>query len=58
LAQNITLVDSDPYYKGWLYQVRGGPDPASVDVHGYMAVLDATIDKMLQSRYFKGDSNA
>src|SRR3989442_3128172 len=58
LTQNITLVDSDPYYKGWLYQVRGAPDPASVDVYGYMAVLDATIDKMLQSRYFKGDSNA
>ena len=58
LTQNITLIDSDPYYKGWLYQVRGVPDPACVDVHGYMAALDATIDKMLQSRYYKGDSDA
>jgi hypothetical protein len=34
------------------------PDKAAVDVHGYMAALDATIDKMLQSRYYKGDSDA
>ena len=58
LARDITLVDTDPYEKGWLYRVRGAPDRASVDVHGYMAALDATIDKMLQSRYYKGDSDA
>jgi hypothetical protein len=31
--------------------VRGTPDPAGVDVHGYVAILDATIDKMLENRY-------
>ena len=58
LAQDITLIDSDPYDKGWLYRVRGVPDLGSVDVHGYIAALDATIDRMLQSRYYKGDSDA
>jgi glycine cleavage system H protein len=57
LAKDITLVDSDPYYAGWLYRARGVPDKTSVDVHGYMATLDATIDKMLASRFFKGDSD-
>jgi hypothetical protein len=31
--------------------VSGRPDPDSVDVHGYVAILDATIDKMLESRH-------
>jgi hypothetical protein len=39
-------VDTDPYGKGWLYRVRGEPDGASVDVHGYIAMLDGTIDEM------------
>ena len=49
LAQDITLIDSNPYL-GWLYQARGEPDPGSVDVHGYVAILDATIDKMLEKQ--------
>jgi glycine cleavage system H protein len=36
----------DPYGVGWLYEVRGTPDPQSVEVHGYIAVLNATIDKL------------
>jgi glycine cleavage system H lipoate-binding protein len=51
LAENITLIDSKPYDEGWLYQVRGVPDPAHTDVNGYIAILDATIDKMLRSRH-------
>jgi glycine cleavage system H protein len=51
LAADITAVESDPYGRGWLYRVRGTPDPAGVDVHGYVAILDATIDKMLENRY-------
>jgi glycine cleavage system H protein len=50
LEGDITLVDTDPYVQGWLYKVRGRPEPSSVDVYGYVAVLDATIDKMLRSR--------
>jgi glycine cleavage system H protein len=51
LAGAITLIDHDPYGEGWLYQVRGLPDPGSIDVNGYIAVLDATIDTMLRSRH-------
>jgi len=51
LDDDITLVDSKPYAEGWLYAVRGKPEPAAVDVYGYIALLDATIDKMLESRH-------
>jgi len=40
-------IDKDPYGKGWLYRVRGTPEPNSVAVEGYIGILDATIDKML-----------
>jgi glycine cleavage system H protein len=49
LEQDSTLVDKDPYNKGWLYLARGAPDPNSTDVNGYIRVLDATIDKMQSS---------
>jgi glycine cleavage system H protein len=42
-----SLIDKDPYGKGWLYHVRGTPEPNSVAVEGYIGILDATIDKML-----------
>jgi glycine cleavage system H protein len=48
---DITAVESDPYEQGWLYRVKGRPDPGSVDVNGYIAILDATIDRMLESRH-------
>jgi glycine cleavage system H protein len=51
LRADITSAESDPYGRGWLYRVRGRPDPASVDVHGYVGILDATIDRLLASRH-------
>jgi glycine cleavage system H protein len=51
VAADITIVESDPYGQGWLYRVSGRPDPDSVDVHGYVGILDATIDRMLESRH-------
>lgn len=51
LTTDITAVESDPYGRGWLYGVRGRPDPDSVDVQGYIAILDATIDRMLETRH-------
>lgn len=51
LDTDITLTDSDPYGRGWLYRARGVPDPGHSDVAGYVAVLDATIEKMLASRH-------
>ena len=54
LRQDVTLVESDPYGDGWLYRLQGVPAPDSVDVEGYVAVLDATIDKMLANRHTGG----
>jgi glycine cleavage system H protein len=51
LDADITAVESDPYGRGWLYQVEGAPDPESVDVHGYVGILDSTIDMMLEQRH-------
>jgi glycine cleavage system H lipoate-binding protein len=56
LASNIALIDHQPYAEGWLYQVRGVPDPGNTDVHGYIAVLDATIDTMLRSRHDQAEA--
>jgi glycine cleavage system H protein len=51
LRRDVTLAESDPYGEGWLYRLQGEPAPDTVDVHGYVAILDATIDKMLASRH-------
>jgi len=61
LRKDVTLAESDPYGEGWLYRLQGSPAADTVDVHGYIAVLDATIDKMLESRHAGGsesDENA
>jgi glycine cleavage system H protein len=46
IEQDPTRIDRDPYGQGWLYLVRGSPEPNSVPVEGYIQLLDATIDKM------------
>jgi glycine cleavage system H protein len=51
LRTDVTLVESDPYGAGWLYKLQGTPGADTVDVDGYVAILDATIDKMLDSRH-------
>ena len=51
LRADVTLAESDPYEGGWLYRLRGRPADDTVDVHGYIAILDATIDKMLAGRH-------
>jgi glycine cleavage system H protein len=51
LRKDVTLAESDPYGSGWLYRLQGEPAPDAVDVQGYVAVLDATIDRMLASRH-------
>mgnify|MGYP006201825965 CR=1 FL=1 len=57
LEQDITVAESDPYGAGWLYEVQGTERPESVDVNGYVAILDATIDKMLKSRHERGEDD-
>ena len=53
LRGDITLLDSDPYEHGWLYQVRGQPEPSTVDGHTYTVVLSAAIDGMLADRWLR-----
>ena len=50
LKERITIVNKDPYGAGWLYVIRGKPDAKCVDVHGYRAMLDKTIDKILEKQ--------
>lgn len=50
LDEDVTRLDSEPYGDGWLYRVRGQPDTNALDVNTYIAVLDATIDKMLEDQ--------
>lgn len=46
LQEKIRLLHTDPYGRGWLYEVRGTPEPSSVDVHGYVEILDQTINQI------------
>jgi glycine cleavage system H protein len=57
LTSDITSVESDPYGRGWLYRVNGSPDTGTLDVHGYMAVLDATIERLLAARHESGKAD-
>jgi glycine cleavage system H protein len=50
LVDRIAAIDDDRYVRGWLYAVRGAPEPNAMDMHAYAALLDATIDRMRQSR--------
>ena len=40
------LIWAKPHHEGWLYAVRGTPDPEALDVHAYVAFLDETIDRL------------
>jgi len=47
LGEDIELIQSSLYDRGWLYAIRGEPGTDCTDVQGYMDHLDATIDRML-----------
>ncbi|MFM7034673.1 MAG: glycine cleavage system protein H [Planctomycetia bacterium] len=57
LSTEACLTHSDPYLAGWLYQVEGVPTPETYDVHGYIAILTETIDRLQASRYDGGDGS-
>jgi hypothetical protein len=44
------LVSEHPYDQGWLYQFKGQPDARCVDVNSYRAILDETIDRILEKQ--------
>lgn len=46
LQETITAITRDPYGAGWLYEVKGQPDPGCMDVHAYCNLLDQTIDRL------------
>jgi len=46
LAHDGDLTRTDPHWAGWLYEAHGTPDPTSLDVHGYLAQLNATLDRL------------
>jgi len=54
LTAEACLTHSDPYGAGWLYAVHGTPMPGHVDVHGYVALLTETIERLQASRYSGG----
>ena len=49
--EEAALLSRDPYRRGWLFRVRGQPGDDCLDVQGYVALLDTTIDKMLGRRH-------
>ena len=49
LEVDACIVRSSPYGEGWLYEVKGDPEEESLDVDGYIALLEATISKMQES---------
>jgi len=51
LEVDACIVKSSPYEDGWLYAVNGDPEETSVDVHGYVAHLEALIEKMQNEGY-------
>jgi len=48
LKADACIVRSDPYEQGWLYAVRGEPEPEALDVQGYIDLLSATIQRMAE----------
>jgi glycine cleavage system H protein len=54
LAADACIVRSDPYLDGWLYAVRGGPEEENLDVHEYIALLNATITRMAEEEHGEG----
>lgn len=50
LATSLAELIAKPYEAGWLYEFTGEPDARALDVDGYRALLDVTIDRMLEKQ--------
>ena len=50
IAAGVEAVGKDPYNAGWLYEADGEPDEKCVPLDQYRALLDATIDKILEKQ--------
>ena len=51
LRDNIELIGKEPYGAGWLYLIDGTPDAKCVDLAAYRALLDRTIDRILEKQH-------
>lgn len=43
---DVESVCNRPFTDGWLYSVRGTPDPQATDIESYLEMLGETIDTM------------
>jgi glycine cleavage system H protein len=50
LDSDPTLLERQHYEAGWLYRMIEGRPEGLLDVHGYIGLLDATIDRMLEEQ--------
>lgn len=50
VRENAELIGKDPYGAGWLYAVEGIPDERCIDLDAYRALLDSTIDRILEKQ--------
>ena len=50
LANDIELVSREPYGAGWLYTVEGQADEKCIALDAYCALLDTTIDRILEKQ--------
>jgi glycine cleavage system H protein len=50
LREAVEKVGDDPYGAGWLYEFDGAPDAKCLDLDSYRALLDTTIDRILEKQ--------
>jgi glycine cleavage system H protein len=50
LKTKLSIVNKDPYARGWLYEFRGQPDSLCIGAEAYRNFLDKTIDRMLEKQ--------
>lgn len=55
LIRDPEKIGSDPYGDGWLFRIEGRPDPRCGGVESYRALLDSTIDRMLEKQAADGE---
>lgn len=46
LDKDVSIISSNPFGRGWLYQAQGKPDSNRMDANGYISLLDRTIDRL------------
>jgi glycine cleavage system H protein len=50
LKTDISQISKKPYGDGWLYSISGKPDSTCVEIDEYIAILDKTIDRILEQQ--------